>query len=178
MRQLGDGSLSRRLLFRADVRSRAGWSRWPAFDFKDASKPNCVIGPSRQPQQVREPIWRRRFCSACLSDGHHGPLQASMVFLLSECETFRVIHQYDGPNAAKGSFRRRSARSSRRRERDWPCKEPRERSQRIFAVFFDGRFLTAGHPCSAAFRRCFGNDGWGCCTPMSIWPMLWVSGLT
>jgi hypothetical protein len=132
MRQLGDGSLSRRLPFRADLRSRGGWSRWPAFDFKDASKPNCVIGPSRQPQQVREPLWRRGFCSACLSDGHLGALQASMAFLLSESETFRVIHQYDGPNAAaKGSFRRRSARSSRRRERDWPCKEPRERTQRI-----------------------------------------------
>ena len=45
-----------------------------------------------------------------LSDGRLGALQASthvaLLFLLSESETFSVIHQYDGRNAAAtSSFR-------------------------------------------------------------------------
>jgi hypothetical protein len=67
---------------------------------------------SRQPRRVCEPLWRQRFCSACLSRGRLGALQASthvaLLFLLSERKKFSVIDQYAGCNAAAtSSFRRR-----------------------------------------------------------------------
>ena len=49
------------------------------------------------------------------------------------------------------------ARLSRRKERDWPCKEPRERTRRDLAVSFEGRSLPpaaawSGYGCKPAER--------------------------
>jgi hypothetical protein len=49
-------------------------------------------------QRAHWRLWQRRFCSACLSGGRLGALQASthvaLLFLLSECETFTTVRRH------------------------------------------------------------------------------------